>query len=223
MSALWIIPSIWQPYTDDCVASMHASIDGLEVDNTDRNRGVAASWNVGAEAVLGSDTDWLVLCSAATRFGDAGGLDFMAQLELHDPSTTWAVEGAWGLGWHLIAFSRMTLERVGLFDENCHPAYLEDMDYSWRIRLAAEDHGVAQLWPKVDVDAWVRSFSHATRFTGVTADWDMLAAYMRTKWGELGHLGQGPWRHPFDDPTLPVSFWPTPPDPRAVAHDGWVT
>lgn len=213
MTFLAVLPSIYAPYTEACLASMAGPLreQTMVVDNTERNRGVAASWNIGVDMVLARRLDWLVIISAAVRFGDPGGLDFLRHLEQYP--TAVAVEGGWGLGWHLIAFSHRTLERVGRFDECLFPGWMEDLDMGHRIRLAKLH---PPNWPKVDVDAWVQCFAHAERFAGVRADAHALAAYMDRKWGSNRE-----YEHPFNDPTKDLRWWPTPPDERALMHGGW--
>lgn len=209
---LVLIPSIYKPYTEECVASLSPEFELLIVDNTQHNRGVAASWNLGRERVLVEGLDWLIVCSAAVRFGTPMGSDLLAELEQHSGARV--VEGAWGLGWHLICFSRRVLEEVGSFDENFWPAYFEDNDWSWRFHLVYATQ--PPYWEKVTVDAWVRSFAHAERFAGVRAYAPGLLDYYRAKWS--GVPGQERFAHPFNDSSKSLAWWPTSPDPRALTR-----
>jgi hypothetical protein len=165
---------------------------------------VAASWNLGIERMKERGADWLVICSAAMRFGVPGGLDFLAHLEANPGSV--AIEAAWGIGWHLIAFNRRTIEAVGLFDANFAPGYFEDLDYAYRIRLAHLTAEPPPFWGKVDVDAYVASFAHGERFAGIKADGPKLLDYYCAKWG--GPTGQERFTRPFDNPDRPISWWP---------------
>jgi hypothetical protein len=214
VSYLVVVPSIYQPYTEDCLASARfPESQVLVVDNTGTNRGVGPSWNIGARRVVDEGLDWLVVCSAATRFGPAGGLDFVEAV--HGQVGATAVEGDWGLGWHLIAFARRTFQLAGFFDENFWPAYYEDVDFSHRVHRAglATNPGSGPWWPKVECDAYVKSFAHGMRYAKPAVDGSGLDAYLHRKWGpDLAY------EHPFNDPDLPVSWWPTPPDPRALIH-----
>lgn len=225
MSLVAVLPSIWPEWTDACLASMTSprlAAFTLLLDNTVENAGVAASWNVGARAVLDSQADWLVIISAAVRFGAPGGADFVEALE-EAPAEAWALEAGEcprqrgiGFGWHLIGFRRSTFERVGLFDENFWPAYWEDCDFGHRIRCATPSWqpGPAPLWPKVEIDADLAGFAHGVKLAGIESQPRRLAAYYSEKWG-------GPPAHeefctPFGDPALPLSWWPPQGDPRAV-------
>ena len=51
---LVVIPSIWQPFTDECVRTLQPTDLGptLVVDNTTTNRGVARAWNTGLRIMM---------------------------------------------------------------------------------------------------------------------------------------------------------------------------
>lgn len=226
MTFLACLPSIWPPYTEECVNSMAPSFRERVtiIDNTETNGGVAHSWNTVARRVVDEGHDWLVIVSAATRFGPSGGTDFVARLDANPD--LWVVESGWPsrghqwVGWHLLAWSRVNvLERVGFFDENYWPAYGEDADISWRVLTAMWDTEIVDVWGRFDVDAWVASAGHGAELAGVAIDHDALWAYHTTKWG--GRSGKETYHRPFNDETLPLSFWPTPPDERARMHAGW--
>jgi hypothetical protein len=199
-----VIPSIHQPWTDRCLASCRL-LPGriIVVDNSRINHGVAAAWNVGARKVLNEKADWLIVCSASIRFGEPGGQDFIDALDANPEAV--AVEAAHGIGWHLIAFNRRALETVGLFDENFYPGYYEDFDYGHRI---ARGFNLSEpYWLKVSVDVAMAGFRHGVDLGGAHVPIDRLIAYMKRKWG--GTNGpDGMWDNPFNDPSLPLSYWP---------------
>lgn len=218
MKFVGVLPSIWAEWTDLCVASMDSTLwnETIVVDNVapNPNRGVAASWNLGVDALYERDADWLVIISAATRFGSPGGLDFLAHLE-DAVGTEWAIEAGEcprqrgiGFGWHLIAFPRLTFDRVGRFDENFWPAYWEDCDFGHRIRCAtpAWQPGPDPLWPKVDVDADLEGFAHGVKLAGVESMPHRLAAYYARKWG--GPPSAEEYVRPFGDQKLGLDWWP---------------
>lgn len=220
------LPSIWPPYTKACLESMAPEFRDhvVVLDNTVVNRGVAASWNVVAREVIEDQLDWFVILSAATRFGRSGGVDFVRLLDGN--SDAWVIESGWPsrgnqwVGWHLLAWSRIhVLERIGLFDENAWPAYGEDADISWRVLTAMIETGEEDVWRKPNVDAWVQSIAHGAHLAGALTDFPSTWAYHQAKWGGLS--GHETFSRPFDDPLLPLSFWPVPPDPRARDHAGW--
>lgn len=208
MSYLIVLPSIWPPYTDACMRGLAPDLADhlLVVDNTIDNLGVAGSWNVAARHVLDSNLDWLVVLSAATRFGPEGGADFIAALDRYRNSY-WVVESSAPVGWHLLAWSRSVFEQVGLFDETFWPAYGEDADMSYRIHTAQRE-GIAGGWANERVDAWIAMQGHGCRLAKVQIDYDRAWTYYLKKWGGLS--GHEMYDRPFNDPTLPLSYWPAP-------------
>lgn len=201
--ALFVVPSIDPRCGQKTLESIKAG-PVMFVDNAppNGNLGVAASWNMGIDELEKMSYEWLIVCSEAVVFGAAGGRDFVEQLgdEPWYDST---------FGWHLVAFRRDTIERVGRFDENFYPAYLEDTDYLTRLHLAGlpsprENH-LPHTWIS-DVDASDHGTEHSLRKQLVTVDLGTLGAYYARKWGmpQPGHA----WAHPFNDETKDWRWWP---------------
>lgn len=215
---LVVVPSIYQPYTDACLRSAHIDPDDLLlIDNTVHNRGVSASWNEGARRVLDEGRDWLVICSAGMRFAGRGIATFTDQLVLHP--TAQAVEAGCDLGWHLIAIHRTTFERIGFFDENFHPGYLEDNDFGYRIRLGFGINYVpgVESWPKVIVAATLESAAHGILLGGVKGDGGMLNAYYASKWKGLSSHEK--YDLPWGD--RPLDWWPPRGHALALPRPNW--
>lgn len=219
MTFVGVLPSVHPPYLDACIATIADPFLAhvVVLDNTTHNLGVAASWNVGVRAMYAQDAEWLVILSAAMRFGDAGGLDFLAHLEAQT-GDEWAIEAGpcptdptYGFGWHCIAFPRRTFDRVGLFDENFWPAYYEDLDFGHRIRCASGwEVGQDPMWPKVDVDATLASVAHGHKLGGIAIDPHKLAAYYEAKWGTMPGSSDRVFSTPFGDPQHGLDYWPAP-------------
>lgn len=207
MSYLVVLPWVYEPYKKDCLDSCKIPEENiLIIDNTIDNRGVAASWNLGIDEMKARNADWLVILSAAVRFGEPGGMDFIEQLD--DKVDNIAIEAAPHLGWHLIAFHKTIFDKVGRFDENLYPAYHEDIDFSNRILIAHNFKLDPPYWTKVPVDATVSSYAHGTSLGGVTVDADRLIDYMKSKWGNA--TGIDIYHHPFNDPSNSIKYWPEP-------------
>lgn len=212
----------------------------LLIDNTARNRGIPASWNLGLEKMIDDGVAWTVILSIAVRFGREGGEDFLRGVEANPEAliveaTRYGPDGAPNgapypnapnFGWHLTAISRRCVEQVGLFDENFYPGYREDVDYGRRLERVV-DSSSSTLWPKIVVDGFSESYNHNHKLAGVrvhpTRGWD----YYCRKWGFAGdaaayatHVQQPTFLTPFNE-DVPLSFWPRPPDPRAADHEGW--
>ncbi len=189
-----VLPSIYEPWTARCLASMSDvwSRGITIVDNTQTNRGVAASWNVGIDAMEQRGARWLVLISAAIRFGAPGGDDFLDALAADVDSP--AVEATF-MGWHLIAFRAETIERVGRFDEAFWPGYYEDIDYGRRAALAYRL--APPYWSKVECDVAHAGHGHGILLGGVEIDNAKVERTYRRKWG--GPKGSETYRQPYND------------------------
>lgn len=99
---------------------------GAEILYFPENIGVAKSWNI----ALRADCDWtfFVSCNAVFPNGFSEVLTELNKATEYAMLTTMA--------WHCNAISRKCVEQVGYFDENFYPAYFEDTDYYYRMRLA---------------------------------------------------------------------------------------
>lgn len=199
MSFVAVLPSIHKPYTDICLQSMARPLHRATtvVDNTVTNRGVPASWNHGIDNMGGAD--WLIIISAACRFSPLGGMDFIDHL---DTAGHPVVEARY-VGWHLIAFHRDVIERVGRFDENFYPAYWEDCDYARRIALAYDLE--PPFWTKVECEVVLESFAHGIQLAGIYIDPVPLADYYAEKWGGMPSFET--FDTPFDSGNR-LDWWP---------------
>ena len=198
MSHVAVIPSIYAEWTERCLRG--CKLNTFVVDNTVKNKGVAASWNLGIDELDRIGGDWLIIVSAAIRFGPPGGLDFLAACEANPDAL--ALEAAQGIGWHLIAINRRTIDRVGRFDENFHPAYFEDIDYGRRMWLEFDQ----EQWPRFHADVSIAGVSHGVDLGGAKIDNTKLASYYRSKWG--GDKGAETYDKPFG--RRPIHYWPQP-------------
>ncbi|MDE2104236.1 MAG: hypothetical protein KGL39_43770, partial [Patescibacteria group bacterium] len=113
------------------------------------------------------------------------------------------------------------VEKVGLFDENIYPAYLEDCDYSYRCDLlgmpranvpdVASKHGDEKFSGSATImsDRKARENNHRTH--GRNFD------YYRLKWG--GTNERETFTTPFNDPHWPVWAWRF--DPAMRSQNQW--
>lgn len=179
----------------------------------EHNLGVAGSWNVGRAETLRTSADWLVVLSAAVRFGPRGGRDFLGVLSPASAKSSLipVVEAGNGLGWHLIAFHNSLLRKIGPFDPIYSPAYFEDNDYMVRIQRAYDRDTkapgfVGPLWPKVETDATMVEIAHGIKRSGVHIDMEGLKAKFVEKWGP-----DEAFRTPYNDPSLDWTYVGAPP------------
>lgn len=127
-----VLPWVYKPYRDAFMETCR--LDVFEVDNSRRNLGIMRSHNLGIDRMREDGTEWLVVMSAALRFGPAGGLDLIDHLD--HMTGHGVVEAAEVYGWHLIAFRRDIFDAIGKWDPNFSPYGFDDIDLSVRYRLA---------------------------------------------------------------------------------------
>jgi len=194
----WVVEDWKATCLDTCLFDVHT------IDNSVENRGVPRSWNMGIDKMRADDSDWLILMSAAIRFGPTGGVDFLELLETHSDHR--AISALHTFGWHLIAFSRETIETAGRFDENFFPAYYEDIDYAVRMYKVKPD----APWGAYAIDVSDAGMGHTIEHTGMKVDNHKLHAYFRLKWGVVpGHEWDDYCSHPFCGEETPIGFWPS--------------
>lgn len=214
MSYVAVLPYVYKPYAEACIAT--CKLDNLLIiDNTRLNLGVMRSHNMGIDRMKQIGADWLIVMSAAIRFGPEGGRDFAECLvnPFHH-----ILEAAGVNGWHLIAFHRLVFEKAGRWDENFSPYGFDDLDMSHRIQLAFDMRYQPgfELWTKVDVDVTDMGMGHSIKLAGIEAPAAPRLDYLCRKWGvEIAPDGaKGPftYTHPFNDPTKDVRWWPEAPN-----------
>lgn len=226
MKFVAVMPWIHKPYRDECLATMAPEFrqNLLEIDNTKVNRGIMWAHNQGLKRAQEEKADWLIIISAAIRFGEPGGMDFIEQLENHpNDYVIHAHSGEQGnevKGWHLTAFKVDLLNEVGGWDENLSPYSLCDIDLSIRIQKHMKG---APGWNTYPCDVSDMGMSHGINLTDkVKATYEPRNEYFTRKWGRDGGDYKAPtYDHPFNDKTKPLSWWPEPPDSRAYDHGLW--
>lgn len=203
-----VLPFAYKPYAVECINTMKFHEDNLLlVDNTVNNMGIMKSHNLGIDKMFADDSDWLIIVSAAVRFGEPGGLDFVDQLAEH--SEHHVIEAAGVFGWHLIAFHRRTIELAGKWDENFTPYGFDDIDYSLRIQKALRLDNTKQLWEKVPVDVKDMGMGHSIKLAKVHAPASPLIDYFVRKWGRHpGAYQDRDFDFPFNDPRNSLQYWP---------------
>jgi hypothetical protein len=195
----------------------------FEIDNTTVNKGIPASHNLGIAKMRSEGADWLLTLSAAVRFGPNGGKDvekvFIDNPDCYvihfcNPDPEVKI-----FGWHATAFHRTLFDNIGEYDSNMFPYNYDDIDLSLRIQKYYKGRPGWSVFP---IDLFDTSMAHSIHLAGLEVDAQPQVDYMTKKWGRHPSAYQEPtYGHPFNDPSLPLSFWPKPPDPRAISHAGW--
>lgn len=201
-----VLPYVYKPYYEACIKTVKLD-NVLSVDNTVDNIGIMAAHNLGIEYMLKQDADWLIVMSAALRFGPKGGKDFIAELDKRPNHLV--VEAAGVFGWHLIAFHRRTIEAVGKWDENFTPYGYDDLDYSYRVQLAFGLDGRTQLWEKAPVEVSDMGMAHGLKKAHVQPDNTKLRNYYASKWGVMPEDNHdNAYKKPFNGEFNTVQYWP---------------
>lgn len=212
MSYVVVLPYAHYPDYDECQATL--KIPHYDLDNTQRNRGVAGSWNLGIDQMREVDADWLVILSTSMRFGAPGGEDIFENLDAIDnmggcgrvffTDTDGGPLGTAGFGYHCAALHRDLIEDVGYFDPNFYPIYFEDSDYNLRINRTGHKTRRARI------DATTMGYNRAIELGGVKSPAQPLITYFATKWGihpdAIGTLF--PYVYPFNNPENSIKFFP---------------
>lgn len=171
------------------------TLDGVRVhrDPDNHNIGCGRSWNIAIREVLDRGIDYVVLVSQSMFFGP----------ELH---TTWRaqMDRWWGAkvieaeshSWHLIALHRSCFEAVGVFDPAYYPAYFEQTDFCYRLRMV----GLEQGFVRASVNALSRGIAQGVNVSGVSCPAGPLLEHYRERWG--GEKGHETFVQPYGDKPL---------------------
>jgi hypothetical protein len=225
MKYVMCLPYIYKPYADACINSMDAELRNnlLAIDNTIDNKGVAKSWNLGIDKVREENADWLIVISAAMRFGNSGGKDMIIWLNYRPAAQVihfaekqtseqryvrgMSPDGIHGIspgyqdgmfGWHCTALRRDVIDMVGYFDPNT----FEDLDYDLRINKAFP----AIFWVILPIIAHSESLNHGIRLGNAKMpSANSQVTYFIDKWGAGGSDWSNGWQnltfdHPFNNP-----------------------
>lgn len=231
MKHVLVVPAIHAANTRACLESLDPAYLARVylIDNTDdrsildewehrvwawhapmRNLGVAASWNSGCRAAFEAGATFATLTSTSMRFWSDGGRALCATADFAAEHDQW-LHGFESLnGWHLFTMGAKTFEAVGPFEEAFWPAYYEDNDYIWRMRVAgilppAGPHTPDRKIPWIPTLRYdCETDGYALKSGKVTVDLEGLRTYYVRKWG--GPPGEEQWPAPFLGPAHDFSY-----------------
>jgi GT2 family glycosyltransferase len=150
--------------------------DNIFVHTQEKNIGVAASWNMLCDIIYAKH-DWALLLNDDVYLGyDADTIK-----EVIDDNNTFGLIQS-HLNFSVILLQKDFFEFVGRFDEKFYPAYYEDSDYLYRMKLLGVFQGVdAKLNPK---DARVsQTYEKSPEFVNDAMKYSRLR-YIE-KWGNI--------------------------------------
>jgi hypothetical protein len=212
MKYVVVLPYKVQEFRDACIQTCKLE-NIVEIDNTENNIGIMASHNLGIKKLYEDDADWLIIMSAAIRFGQSGGQDLIEYLSKTDVQV---VEGYGLYGWHLMAFRRDIIDAVGGWDENFTPYGYDDLDYSIRIQKAFPH----VRWEKIKFDVSDTIMGHSIKLGGVRSNDNILHQYFYNKWGHYPGSGatfEDCYDLPFNLPDVDIKYCPDKDDKNHVS------
>ena len=203
---LVVMPFVVPAWAQACLATCRFGEGGdfgrlLTVDNSVVNRGIMRSHNMGIDAR--EPDEWLIIMSAALRFGKPGGMDFIDHLVERADHGVISASGTYG--WHLVAFRPDVVAKMGRWDENFTPYGYDDNDLSIRIHRLMPD----LIWGGYPLDVQDMGMAHSIKIGGVYSDPKHLLHYWRIKWGAPpGSEFDDYNEHPFGNPSNHINYWP---------------
>jgi hypothetical protein len=218
ISVLLVIPVVSRESAEKCIESILSDNnacgvnkkDILIIDNTkeglgedyhglrvyrdlkNHNIGVARAWNIGAREVVEKNIDYLIVMSSSMLFGVMKETTLLRQIATYKGFEIIEAEGH---SWHLIAFKRDLFLEIGYFDENFYPAYFEDIDFAFRLRLLNQKRRWATFW--------VNAISQSTAKHSHLCSAEPLLKYYKAKWG--GDKGAETYNLPFNN--KPIEYF----------------
>lgn len=106
----------------------------------DKNAGVSGSWNMLLENIYNGVPGFSEPCSYALILNDdiyLGSQQSAVNKFIVENLITLATTTG---TWCAFILSKFIYRKVGAFDENFYPAYFEDNDYAWRLKLCGYPH-----------------------------------------------------------------------------------
>ena len=199
-----IINNGTDPGVAQAIEQLFGELDNLDIIKPSYNLGVATSWNLIIREYCEHSYWLLVGNDIQFSRGDLGKMDRFIQE--HPEYAT--IPANWGHS--LFAVTRDGLKGVGYFDENIWPAYSEDQDWMYRLKLAGLPwgdcpdihavHGEPPLWGSSTV--W--SDPVLNKRCAITQQNNH--EYYAQKWG--GAPGEEKFTTPFGDPSLTIKDCP---------------
>jgi GT2 family glycosyltransferase len=171
-----------------------------------RNRGLSRSWNEGIVAFVQSGADVLIIANDDIFFSP-GDLDRLARkafdsrdnymVSVAGPHIGEGHEKAPSHGYSCFALNPIGIERVGMFDENIFPIYLEDCDHHYRAtRLGLVETNCDNTMISHQGSSAINNDELLSIQNLVTQR--KSGEYYRRKWSGLN--GHETFTMPFDDP-----------------------
>lgn len=195
------------------IRSVDISVRPIIIDNWVENRGVAAAWNEGMKIAIDDGYKYAIIANDDSYFLPrtierlySSMRDTGAVLVSPNPNNQWhpagMIEGADFCNF-MIDIPQL-LESCGTFDENFRPAYFEDNDMHYRIRLSGRSCFI-------NTDAIVHHYGSETQYFDPNNpvcpphQFEQNRQYYREKWG--GEPGREVCLTPYGSPNHTIRDW----------------
>lgn len=182
-------------------------VEIIVADNWNDNLGVSKSWNKFMWETRSPDYDVLVICNDDVIFHP----NAFAQLldgwnnRPEDAAVVTAINGSVSYGYHkapdyscFALNPKWIIENIGWFDEEFSPAYFEDNDHHYRVRLAEYE---AYSYSQARITHKGSQTQNANPNAPIVTSqmFEKNRAYYISKWG--GNPGEEQYSTPFNDPS----------------------
>lgn len=187
----------------------------LDVIKPGENWGCSKSWNYTIKEYM---KDYVIICANDVLFneGDLEKIESWMEKDKRDHLNKLGTINFTNVGYGFFAINRTMVERIGNFDENFYPAYYEDMDYNYRIKIAGNTvsmrdipeikmiHGDPNPDIAIDYESCTIHSNAELKACNDITFWINRQYYMN-KWG--GDRGKERWKYPFNDPLQIYTEW----------------
>lgn len=189
------------------------------------NLGVAASWNRIITTAWSRGYDFVYIGSNDIILSP-GSLKLFINMDKPQPECLWMLNR-----FNFWCLRISSISTVGLFDENFMPAYFEDDDYDYRIKLAGLQ-SVSLCDQEIQYNGRTLPAVPSTHLGSQTInsnpDYKNKNSYTFEKWNKNHYImkwggipGQEKFTTPYNDSNRSISWWPDP--AGSVALRDWDT
>lgn len=172
------------------------------------NRGCSACWN--DSIIDATDNDMKPLIANDDVWFSEDDIKLIYQAAIANPEAHMISCAGYHMGYSqrvgshgysCFMLNKIAIQQIGMFDENIHPAYLEDSDYSYRAGLLGLHEANAPGTMVYHVGSAAIKSSPALALKNAQTHQQNFI-YYRQKWGGIN--GEEVFEHPFNNPDIPL-------------------
>jgi hypothetical protein len=188
------------------INSVDTPVLPMVMNNWDHNYGVGPAWNEGIRRAVEQGCDSIVIVNDDVVMSPGLISRLINPLQgdtvLVSPQNITGVCHPRGLNFWCYAISSSFVDRFGFFDENYAPAYYEDDDMAYRIKLGGGKIKTLNEFIYHEVQGTQNLDDEPVAGRDV---WDRNLKYYSDKWG--GHPGSERFRSPFNNRSMTIKDW----------------